>query len=142
LCLCVCVCVCVCVCIQVEPRSIYPNRTPASPFVSKDVKRSTITRQPTSRGQALLQCTRRSCHTRQLSNRVNLLVSNYCRGKGKVPYCTSCAHFSSKRLEEKWHNWYSTAPFLYKTATIRGSTPGRPQVVRTKDHSVSCPLSV
>jgi len=22
-------------------------------------------------------------------------------------------HFSSKRLEEKWHNWYSTARFLY-----------------------------
>ena len=25
-------------------------------------------------------------------------------------------HISSKRLEEKWHNWYSTALFLYKTS--------------------------
>ena len=38
-------------------------------------------------------------------------------------------HVSSKRLEEKWHNWYSTALFLCKIATIWGSTPGRPQVV-------------
>jgi len=22
-------------------------------------------------------------------------------------------HFSSKRFEEKWHNWYSTALFIY-----------------------------
>jgi len=27
-------------------------------------------------------------------------------------------HFSSKRLEEKWHNWFSTALFFYKTVTI------------------------
>ena len=27
-------------------------------------------------------------------------------------------HFSSKRLEEKWHNWYSTALFLYKTSAF------------------------
>jgi len=38
-------------------------------------------------------------------------------------------HFSYKRLQEKWHNSSSTARFLYKTATIWGSTPGRPQVV-------------
>ena len=46
--------------------------------------------------------------------------------KAKLP-----CHFSSKRLEGKWHNWYSTSPFLYKTATIWGSTPGRPQVVNS-----------
>jgi len=34
-----------------------------------------------------------------------------------------------KRVEEKWHNWYSTALFPYKTATAWGSTPGRPRVV-------------
>ena len=29
-------------------------------------------------------------------------------------------HFSSKRLEEKWHNWYSTALFLCKTSGLSG----------------------
>ena len=43
--------------------------------------------------------------------------------KGDVLYQLS--HVSSKRLEETWHIWYSTSPFLYKTATIWGSTPGR-----------------
>ena len=27
-------------------------------------------------------------------------------------------HFSSQRLEEKWHNWYSTALFLYTTSAF------------------------
>jgi len=57
--------------------------------------------------------------------------------RGKVPYSTSCAtfppsaqregavlyqlcHLSSKRLEEKWHNWYSTAPFLYTRYLVGG----------------------
>jgi len=34
--------------------------------------------------------------------------------RGKVPYCMyQLCHFSSKRLAKKWHNWYSTARFLY-----------------------------
>jgi len=64
-------------------------------------------------------------------------------GREKVPYCTSCVcgnrvsafqeadalqrksavlhqlcHFSLKRLEEKWHNWYSTALFLYREEVV------------------------
>ena len=40
-----------------------------------------------------------------------------CRGRGKVPYCTSCATFPlSAGIEEKWHNWYSTQ---YGTSSLQ-----------------------
>ena len=38
--------------------------------------------------------------------------------KGGVLY--QLCHFSSKRLDEKWHNWYSTSPFLYKNSDYLG----------------------
>ena len=37
-----------------------------------------------------------------------------CRRVGTVP--VKVCHFSSKHVEEQWHNWYSTALCLYKTS--------------------------
>ena len=39
--------------------------------------------------------------------------------------------FASKRLEANWRNGASTTIRLCKTATVWGSTPGRPQVVNS-----------
>jgi len=36
-------------------------------------------------------------------------------------------HFFSKRLEEKWHNWYSTARFLYNTSAFWKALTRLPQ---------------
>jgi len=36
-----------------------------------------------------------------------------CFVEDKIQLC----QLSSKRLEEKWHNWYSTALFLYTPRT-------------------------
>jgi len=41
-------------------------------------------------------------------------------GVGKSAVLYQLCHFSFKRLEETWDNWYSTALFLHKTATIWG----------------------
>jgi len=63
---------------------------------------------------------------------MDVMVEEKCRTVPVVPLFAvlyQLCHFSSTRLEVKWHNWYSTALFLHKTATIWGSTPGRPQVV-------------
>jgi len=43
--------------------------------------------------------------------KIRCLVGERCQGKCAVLY--QLCLFPSKRLEEKWHNWYSAAPFLY-----------------------------
>ena len=45
-----------------------------------------------------------------------------CIGKRDVLY--QLCHFSSKRLEEKWHNWYSTSRFpLQNIGFLKGAHP-------------------
>jgi len=59
--------------------------------------------------------------------------------RGRVPYCTSCATFpqqncgsrgerlpgSRRFVEEKWHNCYSTALFLYTESRHRTARYGK-----------------
>jgi len=48
-----------------------------------------------------------------------------CRRVSTVP--VKVCHFSSKRVEEQWHNWYSLALFLYKTAAPGEALTRMPQ---------------
>jgi len=47
-------------------------------------------------------------------------------------------HFPSKRLEEKWHNWYSSALFLYKTSARGGALTRMPQSYDSRGSIPGC----
>jgi len=62
---------------------------------------------------------------RQLSSTEQRLSGRHSPDCRRVMY--QLCHFPSKRLEEKWHNWYNTALFLYKTSAFWKALTRLPQ---------------
>jgi len=50
-------------------------------------------------------------------------------------------HFTSKRLEEKWHNWYSTALFLYTVLFLRFCDPLPFRVLQERNRVIHLDVS-